>query len=514
MMFRRARRRLPETLLALALVFAGGAVTGLLLGRNGRHHQAAPPPATTTGTAPAAPPATTAAPQATTAAPQATTAAPQATTAAPPTTPASPTPPPASPTLPTDIQVTALTPFTATVAWRTVQPTVGHVGFGPAAVGETRWLPATAVSTDHAVALTGLAFATAYEVTVSSTMSGGAHDAATVALTTPGPPTAPTPSTGGSAVLLDGQPWFPLMVYGQCSTLYDSSVPTGITLFAANPCGGLQAQLDKLAGRALSAAVVGEPTAMGPGLVGAFYPDEADEHGYTGATLPRLTGGLGFLTLTNHFYSGAAQLPGGRTIYPSLVTRADVVGFDLYPLQGWCKRDRLADVYAAQRELVGLAKGKPTFQWIETAGMNCPTDPAVAVTPASVRAESWLAIAGGAHGLGFFPAAWTGDVGGAISQVGSEIAAIFPALLRPQVPSSASASSVVTAAWELDGALYVVGINTGTAPVDASIRVPGLGSRLSSVLGEARSVSSSTNALSDHFEPLAVHVYVTPPPGS
>jgi hypothetical protein len=491
-MFRRARRRLPETLLALGLVFAAGTATGLLLVRNGRHHEAAPPPATSTGTAPAAPPTTTTAPS---------------------PTPAPPTTPPASPTAPTDIQVTGLIPFTATVAWRTAQPTVGHVSFGPTAIGETRWLPATPASTDHAATLTGLAFTTAYQVTVSSTTPGGAHDAATIALTTPGPPTAPTPSTGAGAVLLDGQPWFPLMVYGQCSTLYDSSVGTGITLFAANPCGGLQAQLDELPGRALSAAVVGEPTATGPGLVGAFYPDEADEHGYTGATLPPLPGGLGFLTLTNHFYSGAAQLPRGRTTYPSLVARADVVGFDLYPLQGWCKRDRLADVYAAQRELVGLAKGKPTFQWIEAAGMNCPTDPAVAVTPASVRAESWLAIAGGAHGLGFFPAAWTGDVGGAISQVRSEVAAILPALLRPEVPSSASASSVVTAAWELEGALYVVGINTGTAPVDASIRVPGLGSRSSSVLGEERSIPSSADALSDHFEPLAVHVYVAPPTG-
>jgi hypothetical protein len=346
---------------------------------------------------------------------------------------------------------------------------------------------------------------------VSSTTSAGEHESASIDFTTLGPPSSTTPSTGGGAVLLDGQPWFPLMVYGQCSTLYDSSVDSGITLFAANPCGGLEAQVDELPGRALSAGVAGERTVAGPGVIGTFYPDEADEHGYTGATLPAIPPGLGFLTLTNHFYSGAAPLAHGRAIYPSLVAKADVVGFDLYPLQGWCRRNRLADVYASQRELVSIAGGKPTFQWIETAGMNCPTDPALAITPDTVRAESWLAIAGGAHGLGFFPVGWTGDVGGAITKVRSEVAALFPAVLQPQVPSSASTTSIVTAAWELDGALYVAAINTGATPVDASIRIPGLASRSLGVVGEARSIPSSADTLSDQFAPLAVHLYVAPP---
>ena len=460
-MFRRLRSRGPETLVALGLLVAVGTVAGILVERR---LDRAP-----SRSAVPVPPATTAVP------PSTTTAAP---TPAPPPTPTVTTETPPSPAAPAGLQVTALTPLTATIAWQTAQPTVGRIAFGPSALGETRWLPPTPAATDHVATLTGLTFSTAYHVTVSSTTPAGERDAATVDLTTPGPVSAPTPSVGGGAVLLDGQPWFPLMVYGQCSTLYDSSIETGITLFAANPCGGLEAQVGALPGRALSAAVSGDATVSGPGVIGTFYPDEADDHGFTGATLPPVPTGLGFLTLTNHFYSGAAPLTHGRTVYPSLVAKADVVGFDLYPLQGWCRRNRLADVYTAQRELVSLARGKPTFQWIETAGMNCPTDPVVAVTPDTVRAESWLAIAGGAHGLGFFPAAWTGDVGGAITKVRSEVAAVFPAVLRPQVPSSASVGSIVTAAWELDGALYVVGINTGTSPVDATLRVAGLASRV------------------------------------
>ena len=504
-MLRRVRTRAPETLVALGLLLGVGAVVGTLvvrqLDRAPQRSAPAPQPSMTQPTATAAPPA-------------ATTTAPAPTTTTTPPAPAVTPATPSSPAAPAGLQVTALAPLTATVAWQTAQPTVGRVAFGPSALGETRWLPPTPAATDHVVTLTGLALSTSYHVTVSSTTLAGEHGAATIDLTTPGPAASPTPSTEGGAVLLDGQPWFPLMVYGQCSTLYDSSVDTGITLFAANPCGGLEAQVGELPGRALSAAVSGETPASGPGVIGMFYPDEADEHGYTGATLPPVPTGLGFLTLTNHFYSGAAPLTHGRTVYPSLVAKADVVGFDLYPLQGWCRRNRLADVYTAQRELVSLAQGKPTFQWIETAGMNCPTDPAVAVTPDTVRAESWLAIAGGAHGLGFFPAAWTGDVGGAITKVRSEIAAVFPAVLRPQVPSSASAGSIVTAAWELDGALYVVGINAGATPVDATLRVAGLASRSLNVLGETRTVASSAGALSDQFAPLAVHLYIAAPPGT
>jgi hypothetical protein len=56
-------------------------------------------------------------------------------------------------------------------------------------------------------------------------------------------------------------------------------------------------------------------------------------------------------------------------------------------------------VYWMQREIVALTGGKPTFQWIEAGPMeHCREylDP----TPEIVRAETWLAIAGGARGIG------------------------------------------------------------------------------------------------------------------
>ena len=117
-------------------------------------------------------------------------------------------------------------------------------------------------------------------------------------------------------------------------------------------------------------------------------------------------------------------------MYPGLVAKADVVGFDLYPLQELCRRELLPWVFDSQRELVRLAHGKPTFQWIEIREMKCH-NAAAAVTPRTIRVESWLAIAGGAHGLGFFPNDWGSNVGTVLRGIAARIRQLEPALLRP-----------------------------------------------------------------------------------
>src|SRR6185437_4264746 len=121
------------------------------------------------------------------------------------------------------------------------------------------------------------------------------------------------------------------------------------------------------------------------------------------------------------FASAAAPLPSGRGMYPGLIAAADVVGFDLYPLQELCRRDLLPLDFDAQQQLEALAPGKPTFQWIEVRGMRCGTSPDVSVTPATIRAEAWLALAGGAHGLAFFPPDWNTDAAPAIRNIAHRI---------------------------------------------------------------------------------------------
>ena len=313
--------------------------------------------------------------------------------------------------------------------------------------------------------------------------------------------------------MVDGLPFFPIFSWGECIDGFETSLPVGTNLYAANRCGGLEAQLPALAGRALSAAVAGEAIPADGPVVGVFYPDEPDGQGLTAETMPTIAPehGVRFLTLTNHFYSGADPLPQGRGIYPGLISKADMVGFDLYPLQNWCRPERLVDVYLAQRELVDLAKGKPTFQWIEAAGMTCPHEGPTAVTPATVRAESWLAIAGGARGLGFFPpAAWTGDVGEAIRGVTSVVRELGPALLGHDAPVSVESSTglVKVGSRSFGGSTYVIAVNAGYSPARATISVPGLDGRSLEVVGKDRMAVSEDDTIEERFPPLGVRVYV------
>jgi len=176
-------------------------------------------------------------------------------------------------------------------------------------------------------------------------------------------------------------------------------------------------------------------------------------------------------------------------MYPDLIARADVVGFDLYPLQEVCRRDFLAAVFDSQRALVALAPGKPTFQWIEVRELKCPTVP---VTPATIRAESWLAIAGGAHGLGFFPNDWDARIGAVLGGIGARIRQLGPALLQPAqvVRVQSSAADVRASRRVYHGARYTILVNAGLSA--ASVRIPGLAPL--------------------RLPPLGVRIEVTPPP--
>ena len=428
-------------------------------------------------------------------------------TVAPPTTqPAPPTTTTTTPAPPTSaLQITALTPFAVTAAWHTDTPTTDRVSVALAGLPPTLWSAPVGRMTDHRVTVGGLALDSDYTVSVAG------H---TVAFHTPRPTGSIVASTGGGAILLNGEPFLPLMIWGECPEAYGPAVAAGVDLVADNPCGGAAQQVAALAGSALSAGIAGDSDWQNPSLIGWFYPDEADGRGLTGATLPSLppssqVGRIRFLTLTNHFYSRSAPPPQGKAIYPGLVAKADVVGFDLYPLQEWCTSD-LTPTYLAQQELVRLASGKPTFQWIEAGPMRCKGRPGTAVTAATVQAESWLALVAGAHGLGFFPGEWTPAIGAAITSVTRVAKAIAPALLAPPVPATAT-GGVVATARELDGAAYVIAVNPLRRLVQTRISTAVAGSRSFSVLGSARAVGADGGTITDWLGPLAARVYVSSP---
>lgn len=422
------------------------------------------------------------------------------------------TPVPTTPIEISNVHTTSLSPFAATIAWQTSEPVTSQVAYGFDA--PTLWTAADTPSIDHVAVVNGLTFNTTYRLWVNARASDGRAATSPFLLTTP-PLSGPVSgSVGNGAFLVNGQPYFPTMVWAACPDTYSTELAYGIDLFMAKDCGDADKQLGALGGRGFLVTDAGDPGL--PGAVGQFLPDEWDTFLPSSVTadairtaLPDNGGGPRFLTLTNHFYSHAAPLPQGRGMYPALIQSADVLGFDLYPLQNWCRYDEFGHVFESQRELVQLAAGKPTFQWIEARGMDCH-DPRLDPNAQTVHAETWLAIAGGAHAMGYFPHDFGPGIGQQIAADKRQIEALMPALLEPALEASAN-STVEVGAREHNGAVYVIAVNASRTPTSATVTVPSLGSRPLTSLDGTRTVTPASGQFTDSFGPLDVHVYIAGP---
>jgi hypothetical protein len=301
-------------------------------------------------------------------------------------------------------------------------------------------------------------------------------------------------------------------VWSQCSDGFDSNISDGINLFMGQGCSPNDSTLaTRLDGRAYSIVNADNVAAAdGRGSIGWYYPDEWDAFLQSTVTredlaksiAPPQAGRISFLTLTNHFYSLATPLPQGKGMYPTLMSIPDVVGFDLYPLQVWC-RPAFGDVMDAQRELGTSSGGKPTFQWIEAAPMEqkCAENKQLDPTPATVRAEAWLAVAGGASALGYFPNHWSTTIGEEIARTNREIKSLSQALLTPVGATTSDASAVRVSTRSLNGATYVIAVNTSSASVQAKVSVAGIAGRSPVVVGGGQVIGADDAGFSDNFGP-------------
>jgi hypothetical protein len=430
------------------------------------------------------------------------------------TTPTTPSGPPPSID---SVHTVSLTPFSATLAWHTSEAAASRVVYGLDA--PVVWTAPTAPGTTHVMTVSGLTHSSTYHLDVTATTSDGRSAVAQFLLTTPdlnGPVSA---STANGAILLNGQPAFPKMVFAQCPDGASGNLAVGIDTFMGNACGSGGQFASWLNGTAFVIAKAAEAPSDRVGAIGTHLPDEWDAFlpsTFTTEDAFRLfpvNAGSGprFLTLTNHFYSGAAPLPQGRGMYPALAASADVLGFDLYPLQNWCRFDSFGDVYASQLDLVALARGKPTYQWIEARRMDCHGDN-LDPTPATVRAEAWLSIAGGAHAIGYFPNNWSPAVGAEIARTNHDISTLAPALVEPAIAASVSLGSrVKVGARDHNGAVYVIAVNASRGPATATITVPALGDRPLVTIDGQNKARANGGAFTTTFAPLEARIYVAPP---
>jgi hypothetical protein len=430
--------------------------------------------------------------------------------------------PPLEPLEIADAQVVSVTSSSARVTWNTNVPAQAQTAFGLDA--PTIWTQPSGDSlVEHESLLAGLEFGTTYQVYLHAIDEWNRATTATVTITTEGMPDRSVASTNGSQIVVDNRVFFPTAVWAQCSDGFNSNINDGINLFMGDGCSDEESSLPRrLDGRAYSIVnAENAGTADGRGLLGWYYPDEWDAFLQGTVTrqdleksIPaRQAGRISFLTLTNHFYSLANPLPQGKAMYPTLMSIPDVVGFDLYPLQVWC-RPAYGDVMDAQREL-GTTSGKPTFQWIEAAPMEhkCNEHKELDPTPATVRAETWLAVAGGAGAIGYFPNHWSTTIGTEIARTNREIKALSPALVASISPASSDVSGVRVSARTFNGATYVIAVNTTNTSLQAKISVDGIAGRSPVVVGGGQVVGADDQGFADNFGPLAARVYILPPAG-
>jgi len=438
-------------------------------------------------------------------------AAPTTTTSA---APAAPSGPP--PTI-SDVRTVAITPFSATLSWRTSEAATSRVAYGLDT--PVVWSAPTAAGTTHQLTVPALTPAATYHLDVTATTADGRAAVSEFLLTTPSLFAPVRVSTAGGAILLDGQASFPKIVWNQCPDAVSGNLAVGIDFFMGNGCGSSAQLATWLSGSAFAVGDANETASARAGTVGTFLPDEWDTHlpnDFSAADATRLIppspgSGPRFLTLTNHFYSRAAPLPQGRGMYPALAATADVLGFDLYPLQNWCRFDSFGDVFDSQLDLVALARGKPTFQWIEARQMDCPGRE-LEPTPETLRAEAWLSVAGGAHAIGYFPNNWSATVGAEIAQVDHEISTLAPVLVEPAIAASASLGSMVkVGARDHNGAVYVIVVNASRAPASATITVPALVDRTLVTLDGQYKAAASGGAFDVSLAPLEARIYIAAP---
>jgi hypothetical protein len=328
-------------------------------------------------------------------------------------------------------------------------------------------------------------------------------------------------------ISVGGKPFFPLMLIDQCTPEDVARARRlGMNLILNEQCDGLSVrrQLTMIQSNSLAVLAIAGRHVRGSGLVGWTYPDEPENNGWTPASLRRAhpyergnaDGLLSFLTTTGGFFRQPYRDPRvPLPVYGKFAHMADVAGFDLYP-RNHCLSD-LDVVYDAQRQFVRMTSGMPTFQWIETGPIRPSYCGGFQLSPTELRAEVWLAVVGGARGIGFFTHTWSPahssfDVTPALQRTMKKLSdflgAVQPGLLGRTTLAGANSGAIKVLARSANGRTYVFAVNASRDWVNAVVHVPRLRDGQARVLGEKRTVPVGNERFIQNFAPLDVHVYV------
>jgi len=199
--------------------------------------------------------------------------------------------------------------------------------------------------------------------------------------------------------------------------------------------------------------------------------------------------------------------------YETYAPQTDIVSIDVYPIG----RSPLTSISNTLEHAQDVIPGNVHY----FIGQIWPWSKGPMVTPAQHRAMTYLALAHGARGLFWYsfndpnwhipdnnPELWA-----EMKLVNDELIVLEPALLNASLGEATFADGAIHAAARRAGdELFVIAVNPTDEAVSARVLLsevaPGLTCSASAdAIFEDREVAVADGAISDDFEPLAVHVY-------
>lgn len=358
---------------------------------------------------------------------------------------------------------------------------------------------------------------------------------------------------------LDGKPFFPIMQWMQNHKNIRTQADYGINVFCV-PGNIISSKgwCDSAAANNVYACVTYKPDVVDsikdhPGLFGWFFGDEPDLQGHevTPDSIQRQYNALKaadsenptFLTLTSRFYS-ETSLPSwmnsSDAYYYEYPKYTDAIGFDLYPIYGWCRPDWIYQVADALKELKDnyVNTVKPVYAWIEcskTSGKWCNVserDIEDGPYPGEIEAQVWLAIINGAKAIGYFTHSWecpdykqwcvSTEQINKITEINTTIASLTEFICEPDADVNmeivitginGNAGRIDAVAKQKNDSIYIFAANAvnldGSSDLQqAAITIPGLNSPVT-VYGENRTITPHTDGtIVDTFTlQKPVHIY-------
>ena len=347
----------------------------------------------------------------------------------------------------------------------------------------------------------------------------------------------------------DDQNFFPIGVWLQSPTRAPEYHAIGINTFVGLPQGPTEDQLATLAKYNMFVVAGQNEIALhsiNRGIVkGWLHGDEPDNAqpiglGRYGSCVPAsevvrqtqemkahdntrpvmITFGQG---VANEFWKGRGPCTGDESYYAIAAHNVDILSFDIYPVGSQIPQVKGKLEYVARgvaRLMKLAADGQKVWAVIETTAL----DPGLAVSPAQVRSEIWMAIIHGARGIVYFVHEFSPSFREdaifrypeVVNQVAKEnelIKSLAGVLNSPSLSETIgvqSSAPIDVLAKQVGNTLYVFAVAMTDSASQPRFALRGLDGTEALVVGEERHIAITQGVFKDAFGGYGVHIYEIP----